>query len=58
MEDKLRKPFQDNFLKALSNLLIYNTGTCNSLYSYNYSFKKKNILAHSLPQAYHSHYYT
>lgn len=39
MEDKLRKPFQDNFLKALSNLLIYNTG--NSLYSYNYSFKKK-----------------
>lgn len=56
MEDKLRKPFQDNFLKALSNLLIYNTG--DSLYSYNYSFKKKNILAHSLPQAYHSYYYT
>lgn len=25
MEEKLRKPFQDNFLKALSNLLIYNT---------------------------------
>ncbi|XP_048746975.2 myb-binding protein 1A-like protein [Ostrea edulis] len=25
MEDKLRKPFQDNFYKALSNLLIYNT---------------------------------
>lgn len=39
MEDKLRKPFQDNFSKALSNLLIYNTG--NSLYLYNYSFKKK-----------------
>lgn len=43
MEDKLRKPFQDNFLKALSNLLIYNTG--NSLYLYNYSFKKKKYLS-------------
>ncbi|XP_078335491.1 myb-binding protein 1A-like protein [Crassostrea virginica] len=25
MEDKLRRPLQDNFFKALSNLLIYNT---------------------------------
>jgi hypothetical protein len=28
VDEKLRKPFQDNFYRALSNLLIYNTGVC------------------------------